>query len=71
MQILILHINPIVCVQSRIVLKTKELTIANSYRTTVPAGIITQYNLKEGDKLEWTLKAENGDIVVVVKPIKK
>jgi len=49
----------------------KASTIANSYRTTVPAGIMGQFNLKEGDKLDWTLKAENGEIVVIVKPEKK
>lgn len=49
----------------------KASTIANSYRTTVPAGIMNQFNLKEGDMLDWTLKAEDGGIVVVVKPEKR
>lgn len=49
----------------------KASTIANSYRTTVPAGIINQFNLKEGDQLEWSLKAENGNLIVIVKPEKK
>lgn len=44
----------------------KASTIANSYRTTVPAGIINQFNLKEGDKLDWELKAENGKIIIIV-----
>jgi len=43
---------------------------ANSYHTTVPAAIINQFNLKEGDQLEWTLKAENGELIVIVKPEK-
>jgi len=46
----------------------KASTIANSYRTTVPAGIMSHFNLKEGDKLDWTLKAENGNLVVIVTP---
>ena len=49
----------------------KASTIANSYRTTVPAGIMSQFNLKEGDRLDWMLKAESGEIVVIVKPEKK
>jgi len=48
----------------------KASTIANSYRTTVPAGVMSHFNLKEGDKLDWTLKAENGKLIVIVKPEK-
>ena len=46
----------------------KASTKVKSYRTTVPAGIMNQFNLKEGDKLEWSLKAENGEIIIIVKP---
>ena len=49
----------------------KASSIANSFRTTVPAGIMNHFNLKEGDKLDWTLKAENGELIVIVKPDKK
>jgi len=49
----------------------KASTISNSFRTTVPAAIINQFNLKDGDKLDWELKAENGKIIVIVKPEKK
>ena len=49
----------------------KASTIANSYRTTVPAGIMGQFNLREGDQLDWTLKAENGEIVIIIKAEKK
>ena len=48
----------------------KASTIANSYRTTVPAAIMNQFNLKEGDKLDWSLKADEKKLIVVVKPIK-
>lgn len=46
----------------------KASTIANSYRTTVPAAIMNQFNLKEGDKLDWELKAENGNLLIILKP---
>ena len=49
----------------------KASTIANSYRTTVPASIMKQFDLKEGDGLDWTFKAEEGELVVVVKIEKK
>lgn len=46
----------------------KASSVANSYRTTVPAAIMNQFNLKEGDKLEWSFKTENGNLIIVVKP---
>lgn len=49
----------------------KASTISNSFRTTVPAAIINQFNLKDGDKLDWELKAENGNLIVILKPEKK
>jgi bifunctional DNA-binding transcriptional regulator/antitoxin component of YhaV-PrlF toxin-antitoxin module len=48
----------------------KASTIANSYRTTVPAAIINQFNLKEGDKLDWNMKVEGKSIVIHIKPEK-
>ena len=44
--------------------KTKSL------RTTVPASIIHQFGLTEYDKLEWILKAEGGELIIIVKPQK-
>ena len=44
----------------------KASTISNSFRTTVPAAIINQFSLKDGDKLDWGLKAENGNLIVIV-----
>lgn len=49
---------------------TKASTITNSLRTTVPAGIVHQFDLKDGDKLDWTLKIEKGEITIIVKPEK-
>ena len=49
----------------------KASTISNSFRTTVPAAIINQFSLKDGDKLDWEMKAENGNLIVIVKPEKK
>lgn len=49
----------------------KASTITNSLRTTVPSSVVNQFNLRDGDKLDWTLKAENGEIIVIVKPERK
>lgn len=38
-----------------------------SLRTTVPMNIIRQWNLKAGDKLEWSWEARNNDMIVVVR----
>jgi len=50
---------------------TKATTKSKSLRTTVPMGIVKQFNLSEGDKLNWEIKAENGNLIIVVKPIKR
>ena len=42
-----------------------------SLRTTVPRSIIKQFNLTQDDQLEWFLRAEGGELLIQVKPIKK
>lgn len=48
----------------------KATTKNESLRTTVPRSIINQFGLTEYDKLEWILKAEGGELIIQVKPIK-
>lgn len=48
---------------------SKATTTSKSLRTTVPSGIVRQFGLKEGIKLEWEIRAENGKLVIVVKPL--
>lgn len=48
----------------------KATTKNESLRTTVPRSIIKQFSLTENDQLKWTLKAEGGDILIHVSPIK-
>jgi bifunctional DNA-binding transcriptional regulator/antitoxin component of YhaV-PrlF toxin-antitoxin module len=43
---------------------------SESLRTTVPSSLIKQFGLTEYDKLEWILKAEGGELVIIVKPQK-
>lgn len=42
----------------------------HSLRTTVPQGIVKQFNLKQGDKLDWMIEARDGQLIVVVKKVK-
>lgn len=49
---------------------TRAATKTTSLRTTVPASIARQFNLKDGDKLDWSLRAEDGEMVIVVTPTK-
>ena len=46
--------------------KTKSISL----RTTVPMSIVKQFNLEAGDKLSWKLKVEEGELVIIVKPLK-
>ena len=50
---------------------TPATTKSTSMRATVPISIIKQFSLKAGDKLSWKLKVENGDLIIVVRPIKE
>jgi bifunctional DNA-binding transcriptional regulator/antitoxin component of YhaV-PrlF toxin-antitoxin module len=47
---------------------TKAATKTTSLRTTMPASIARQFNLKDGDKLEWTLDIKDGKMIIVVCP---
>jgi hypothetical protein len=49
----------------------KASTTNESLRTTVPRSIVNQFNLTFEDKLEWILKAEGGELIIQVKPIKR
>jgi|GEM_PF-660673 len=48
---------------------------ANTYslRTTVPKGIVNQFELKEGDSLFWVIQPgeENKGLIIVVRPERK
>ncbi|WP_202617278.1 AbrB/MazE/SpoVT family DNA-binding domain-containing protein [Candidatus Methanodesulfokora washburnensis] len=50
---------------------TRATSESRSLRATVPIGIVKQFNLSEGDKLNWEIRAEGGDLIIVVKPLKE
>jgi hypothetical protein len=49
---------------------TAATTQSKSLRTTIPAGIVRQFSLSEGDKLQWKLEVKNGELVIVARPLK-
>jgi len=50
---------------------THASTRGNSLRTTVPIGVARQLGLKEGDRLRWEIRAENNDLVILVRPLRE
>ena len=50
---------------------TKATSKSKSLRTTIPVGIVKQFNLSEGDKLNWEIRAEGGELIIIVKPLKE
>jgi len=53
-----------------ITILTKATTKSKSLRTTIPIWIVKQFNLSEGDKLSWKFRVEEGELIIIVKPIK-
>jgi bifunctional DNA-binding transcriptional regulator/antitoxin component of YhaV-PrlF toxin-antitoxin module len=41
-----------------------------SLRTTVPMSIVKQFDLKVGDKLDWTFNANGNELIIIVRPVK-
>ncbi|RLG96202.1 AbrB family transcriptional regulator [Candidatus Bathyarchaeota archaeon] len=50
---------------------TKATSKSKSLRTTIPMGIVKQFDLSEGDKLNWEIRAEDGELIIIVKPLKR
>lgn len=49
---------------------TLATTKRQSLRTTVPMSIVKQFKLKTGDKLDWIFDVKNGEMIIIVKPLK-
>ena len=51
---------------------TKANKTSESLRTTVPASVIKQFDLMEGDKLRWQFETnKKGEIFVKIEPIRE
>lgn len=49
----------------------KQTSKSESLRTTVPSGIVRQFGLKEGDKLEWNIETRKNKLIIVVTPLEE
>lgn len=50
---------------------TTATSKSKSLRTTIPVGIVRHFNLLKDDKLRWEIRAEGGELIIVVKPLKQ
>jgi hypothetical protein len=41
-----------------------------SLRTTVPMSIVKQFDLKPGDRLNWSFDIRDGEMIIIVNPVK-
>lgn len=46
---------------------TRASSRSESLRTTIPIGIVRQFDLKEGDLLKWEIRPEGGHLIIVVR----
>lgn len=50
---------------------TRATSKSLSLRTTVPSAIISQFNMRSGDKLKWEMRLIDGELIVIVEPRKE
>jgi antitoxin component of MazEF toxin-antitoxin module len=49
---------------------TRANNTGKSLRTTVPASIIKQFDLKEGDQLKWRFESNDNNICIKIEPVR-
>jgi antitoxin component of MazEF toxin-antitoxin module len=50
---------------------TAATTQSKSLRTTIPAGIVRQFSLIDGDKIQWKMEVKDNELVIVARPVKR
>ena len=50
---------------------TKATSKSESLRTTVPAGIVRQFGIKEGDTLNWSIEVKGNKLMIAVTHIRQ
>jgi bifunctional DNA-binding transcriptional regulator/antitoxin component of YhaV-PrlF toxin-antitoxin module len=48
---------------------TKATSQSDSLRTTVPKGIVRQFNLQEKQMLDWEITAKDNKLIIIVTPL--
>jgi hypothetical protein len=56
-------------VLGEVTVATKASSKFASLRTTIPMPVVKQWKLKEGDKLDWEWKVQDGEMVLIVKMV--
>lgn len=56
--------------REEITVLSRATSKGNSLRTTVPMSIVKHFKLKEKDKLKWEIRAEDNDLLIILKPLK-
>ena len=54
-----------------ITMLTKATSKSRSLRTTIPMGIVKQFNLSEGDRLNWEIRVQDRELIIIVRPLKE
>lgn len=49
----------------------KASSKSDSLRTTVPAGIVKQFGMKEGDALDWSIEIKGSKLIIEISHIKQ
>ncbi|MGC8985035.1 MAG: AbrB/MazE/SpoVT family DNA-binding domain-containing protein [Thermosulfidibacteraceae bacterium] len=50
---------------------TKATSKSKYLRTIIPVGIVKQFDLSEGDKLNWEIRAEGKELIIVIRSLRK
>jgi uncharacterized protein YxjI len=50
---------------------TKASSKFASLRTTIPMPVVKQCKLKEGDRLDWEWKVQDGEMVLIVRKVRE
>ena len=50
---------------------TKATSKSDSLRTTIPKSIVRQFELKQGDKIQWKMEVAEGKLLIKIEPISK
>jgi bifunctional DNA-binding transcriptional regulator/antitoxin component of YhaV-PrlF toxin-antitoxin module len=50
---------------------TKATSRSESLRTTVPAGIVKQFGMKERDALEWRIEIKGSKLIIEIVHVKQ
>ena len=49
---------------------TPATTKSKSLRATIPAGIVRQFRLADGDRISWRIEVRDKELVIVARPVK-